>query len=111
MRGLDLRLQVLMGCLFLLVSLPFIALFFMAAGAFDGSLWAHLLKTILFSTIGTTLYLLFGVGILVTLIGVSTAWLVTMCDFAGRRIFAVLLLLPLALPCLLYTSPSPRDRG
>ena len=98
MRGLDLRLQVLMGCLFLLVSLPFIALFFMAAGAFDGSLWAHLLKTILFSTIGTTLYLLFGVGILVTLIGVSTAWLVTMCDFAGRRIFAVLLLLPLALP-------------
>ena len=98
MRGLDLRLQMLMGFLFLLVSMPFIALFFMAGDGFDGSLWGHLLKTILFSTISTTLYLLLGVGILVTLIGVSTAWLVTMCDFTGRRIFAVLLLLPLALP-------------
>lgn len=92
------RLLVLVGGLFFLVCLPFAALIVMAFGNFDASLWQHLNKTILWPTVSTTLYLLSGVGVLVTLIGVSTAWLVTMCDFPGRRFLSVLLLLPLALP-------------
>jgi iron(III) transport system permease protein len=45
------------------------------------------------------------VGIGTVSIGVSTAWLVTLCEFPGRRFFEPLLLLPLAAPAyiLAYT--------
>ena len=46
----------------------------------------------------TTVLLLLGVGVLVTLIGVGTAWLVSMFRFPGRRLFEWALLLPLAVP-------------
>lgn len=45
-----------------------------------------------------TLFLSLGVGVGVTLIGVGTAWLVTMCEFPGRRLFDWALVLPLAVP-------------
>ncbi|PZU97573.1 MAG: iron ABC transporter permease, partial [Leptolyngbya sp.] len=44
------------------------------------------------------LVLMVGVGVGVLLIGVSTAWLVSTCQFWGRRWFEWLLLLPLAAP-------------
>ena len=60
--------------------------------------WSHLIDTVLLETIGNTLGMLFGVGSGVLLIGVSLAWLTTMCDFPGRRWFDWALMLPLALP-------------
>ena len=45
-----------------------------------------------------TLILMIGVGALVSLIGTSTAWLVTAYEFPGRRALSWALLLPLSVP-------------
>lgn len=58
----------------------------------------HLAEFVLPELIINTLWLVAGVGLGVTLLGVSLAWLVAMCEFPGRRIFDWALLLPLALP-------------
>ena len=60
--------------------------------------WAHLLSTVMPTYIGNTLLLMLGVGLGVAVIGVGTAWLVTLCQFPGARAFEILLLLPLAFP-------------
>ena len=64
----------------------------------SGDIWAHLVKTSLFGYVRTTLWLMLGVGVMVFVTGVSTAWVVTMCRFPGRKVFELLLLLPLAIP-------------
>ena len=58
----------------------------------------HLAATVLPDYALTTLYLVLLVAFGTLLIGVGTAWLVSMCDFAGRRVFEVALVLPLAFP-------------
>lgn len=63
-----------------------------------GGTWSHLAATVLPEYIANTLWLCLGVGSGVVLIGVSTAWLVTMHDFPGRRLFEWALVLPLAVP-------------
>lgn len=63
--------------------------------------WNHLASTVLSTYIVNSLLLLVGVGSGVLLVGVSTAWLVTMCRFPGRRVFEWALLLPLAAPAYL----------
>src|SRR5262245_25691516 len=60
--------------------------------------WAHLASTVLPEYIGNTLWLTLGVGIGVTLTGVATAWLTTLCRFPGRGFFEWALILPLAVP-------------
>lgn len=87
------------GTLFLtgLILLPILAISVMALGS-SGDLWPHLISTVLPRAISTTLQLLIGVGILVLVVGVGTAWLVTMCRFPGRRFFDLALLLPFAVP-------------
>ncbi|MBC8041691.1 MAG: iron ABC transporter permease, partial [Opitutaceae bacterium] len=47
---------------------------------------------------GNTLILLAGVGVVTTVAGVATAWFTAACEFAGRRMWCWLLVLPLALP-------------
>ena len=59
-----------------------------------GPLFAHVLPQ---AALNTAL-LLMGVGTLVLLIGTGCAWLVTACDFPGRRVLNWALLLPLAMP-------------
>lgn len=81
----------------ILVFLPIGAVVFLSFGD-SGDIWPHLLRTALPEYVGTTLWLLLGVGLSVFLTGVTTAWLVTMCRFPGRRVFEWLLLLPLAIP-------------
>lgn len=81
----------------LLVALPVIALVAIAAEG-SGDLWPHLIANVLPTAIWQTLLLLFGVGITVTLVAVPCAWLVASCEFPGRRMMDVALLLPLALP-------------
>jgi iron(III) transport system permease protein len=63
-----------------------------------GDTWAHLAATVLPEYAANTLRLCLGVGIGVILVGVSTAWLVTMHEFPGRRWFEWALVLPLAVP-------------
>ncbi|EIJ43940.1 ABC-type Fe3+ transport system, permease component [Beggiatoa alba B18LD] len=61
-------------------------------------IWQHLLQTVLPELLRNTFVLLIGVGIGVTVIGVSLAWLTAMCEFPGRRFFEWGLMLPLAVP-------------
>ena len=81
----------------LLVLMPVAAVLFFALDS-SGDIWTHLVETVLLGYVSNTLLLMLGVGFSVFLTGVSTAWLVTMCHFPGRRIFEWLLLLPLAIP-------------
>jgi iron(III) transport system permease protein len=60
--------------------------------------WSHLASTVLPAYIANTVILCLGVGIGVVLVGVSTAWLVSIHDFPGRRVFEWALVLPLAVP-------------
>ena len=73
--------------------------------------WMHLRATVLADYVLNSLILLIGVGIGVLLIGVPTAWLVSMCDFPGRRVFEWALLLPLAMPAYIiaYTYTGMLD--
>lgn len=66
-----------------------------------GEIWAHLAETVLTTYITNSLVLMVGVAIGVSVIGVGTAWLVTMCQFPGVRIFEWALLSPLAAPAYL----------
>ncbi|MGB1612105.1 MAG: ABC transporter permease [Arenicellales bacterium] len=81
----------------ILVFIPIGSVLFLSLGD-SGDVWPHLIGTALPEYVGTTLLLLLGVGVSVFLTGVTTAWLVTMCRFPGRRIFEWLLLFPLAIP-------------
>ena len=62
------------------------------------STWTHLAQTVLPDYILNTLWLCLGVGLGVGLIGVATAWLTTMHQFPGQRIFEWALVLPMAMP-------------
>lgn len=64
----------------------------------EENIWPHLYNTVLGGYISDTLILIFGVGSIVLFLGVSTAWLVTMYNFPGRKLASSLLLLPLAMP-------------
>ena len=65
------------------------------------AIWQHLAATVLQDYITNSLALMLLVGTGVCIIGVGTAWLVTMCRFWGSRWFEWLLLLPLAAPAYL----------
>jgi iron(III) transport system permease protein len=64
----------------------------------DQAIWDHLWQHVLPELLVNTLWLVLGVGLGVTLLGVSLAWITAACDYPGRRFFAWALLLPLALP-------------
>lgn len=76
-----------------------------------GEVWSHLASTVLPRYVANTIWLMLGVGTGVLIIGVSTAWLVTMCRFPGRRIFEWALLLPIAMPAyvIAYTYTGLLD--
>ena len=60
--------------------------------------WSHLAATVLPSYVANTLALCAGVALGTVLIGVGTAWLVSMHQFPGRALFEWTLVLPLAMP-------------
>jgi iron(III) transport system permease protein len=81
-----------------LLAVPFLSV---AANLFlggTGSTWQHLASTVLPEYVRNTLLLCAGVGAGTVLIGVGTAWLVTLYDFPGRRTLEWALILPLAVP-------------
>ena len=80
-----------------LVALPVVSILLLALFP-EENIWPHLSATVLPGYLRTTLALLFGVGGGTLLLGIATAWLVTMCRFPGRRVFEWALLLPFAVP-------------
>ncbi len=62
------------------------------------AVWRHLADTVLAELLLNTLILSVGVGLGVLVTGVGLAWLTTLCEFPGRRVFEWALMLPLALP-------------
>lgn len=76
-----------------------------------GAVWRHLVQTVLAGYVLNSLALMFGVAFGVLVIGVSTAWLTTLCRFPGRSTFEWILLLPLAMPAYIiaYTYTGMLD--
>lgn len=78
-------------------------------------IWSHILKNLLPTYVLNTLILMAGVALLTFFLGVSTAWLVSIYNFPGRRFFSWALILPIAFPAYIsgftwagildYTSP------
>lgn len=64
----------------------------------DGEIWSHLWQTQLPRLLGNTLMLVTGVSVGVLLLGVSLAWLTSLCEFPGRRWLDWALMLPFAIP-------------
>lgn len=100
--------------LLLLLMLPLLVVFghiFIPAD----QIWAHMLANLLPTYVSNTIQLLLLVALLTFLLGVNTAWLVSMYDFPGRRFFSWALILPLSIPAYIsgfayagmldYTSP------
>ena len=61
-------------------------------------IWEHLLETVFLRYLSNTLWLALGVACGTVILGTTTAWLITMYRFPGRRVLAWALLLPLAVP-------------
>jgi iron(III) transport system permease protein len=84
-----------------------------AAGAFRpaGEAWAHVSKTLLPEYLLHTAILAVVSGGFALVVGVGTAWLVTMTDFPFRRFFHWALVLPLAVPAYMaaYTYAGMLD--
>ncbi|WEJ72601.1 iron ABC transporter permease [Pseudomonas sp. PSE14] len=80
-----------------LVLLP-ISVLLLSWAEIDREIWAHLWDTQLPRLLGNTLLLVFGVGVGVTVLGVSLAWLTSLCEFPGRRWLDWALMLPFAVP-------------
>ncbi|MBD2109543.1 iron ABC transporter permease [Nodosilinea sp. FACHB-13] len=85
------------GLIALVMLLP-VAIILASLFTNSSDAWGHLAATVLPEYIRNSLVLMVGVGLGVLAIGVSTAWLVSTCQFWGRRWFEWLLLLPLAAP-------------
>lgn len=81
----------------LAVLAPVLTLIGWALGG-DLSHWQHLAAYVLPQALVNTAALLVGVGVLVTLLGTGSAWLVTAYEFPSRRALTWALLLPLAVP-------------
>ena len=94
----------------LVISLPVLVI---VASLFQpySPAWAHLLDTVLADYVVNSLLLMLGVGIGTFVLGVTAAWLTTMCEFPGRRFFSWALLLPMAMPAYIiaYTYTGLLD--
>lgn len=80
--------------LLVVVSAFFVGIF----SAEQRDVLAHLYDTVIGEYVRHSLILLLGVGLLVLLIGVASAWLTTACRFPGVTWLRWALLLPLAMP-------------
>ena len=90
--------------LFILFVTPVAIVLFSLTGSYNDN-WSHLYNHVLFLYISNSIYLVIGVGIIVSIVGTSTAWLVTNYSFTGKKFFEWALILPLAVPpyILAYT--------
>lgn len=79
------------------VVAPILTLFILAiTGNFDH--WTNLIRYVIPNSLSNTGILLFGVAVMVGLIGTGSAWLTSAYQFPTRKILMWALLLPLAVP-------------
>lgn len=88
----------------MLMAFPLVYVLFAVLQPVTAS-WAHIQDTLLLQYILNTAGLAVGVGLGSLIIGASCAWLVTMCDFPGRRVFQWALFLPLAVLLMCWLIP------
>ncbi len=82
----------------LILSLPLAAALVFGALFGGGEAWANIVETKLVQYLATTLGVLLITAVLILAAAIPSAWLVTMYEFPGRRLFEWLLILPLAAP-------------
>jgi len=94
------RWSVATTALALLFSIPIVTI---AVHLFapTGEVWNHLASTVLDDYLLHSFWLMIGVGAGVSIIGVGTAWLVTMYRFPGSNLLTWLLIVPMAVPAYL----------
>ena len=63
-----------------------------------GNMWEHIVSYFLLEYIQNSIILLIGTGILTTLLGTSSAWVISNYNFPLRSLLKWLLFLPLAIP-------------
>ncbi|PAV25230.1 iron(III) transport system permease protein [Tamilnaduibacter salinus] len=80
-----------------LVALPIIAVMVLAFFP-ESNVWPHLVSTTLPLYLENTALLMLGVAVTTLGLGIPCAWIVTMCQFPGRRVLEWALLLPFAVP-------------
>jgi iron(III) transport system permease protein len=80
-----------------LIAAP-VAAVLLAALAPGGEGWAHLWRTELPDLLRHSMLLAVLVGVMAASMGAISAWLIAACDFRGRAVLEVALLLPLAMP-------------
>ena len=78
--------------LFIVFIAPVAIVLFSLAGDYSDN-WTHLYQHVLTKYIVNTVYLVAGVSILVTIVGLGTAWLITNYNFTGKNIFEWALIL------------------
>ena len=76
-----------------------------------GEVWQHLADTVLKDYVRNSIVLMVGVALGTLSIGITTAWLTSLCEFPGRRLFEWALLLPMAIPAYIiaYTYTGMLD--
>ena len=77
----------------------------------SGDIWQHLVDTVLADYLINSIVLIIGVGLGTFSMGVTCAWLTSLCDFPGKKLFIWTLLLPLAMPAYIiaYTYTGMFD--
>ena len=89
------------ACIILFLALVFsLPLFSVLFSIFtpNTELWLHIRDNLLLDYVSNSFLLALGVGMGTLVLGVASAWLVTMCQFPGREWFSFLLILPMAIP-------------
>ena len=77
--------SVFVAAIAIVLIAPVLAIFYSAFSG-DTTLWPHLSSTVLPRYISNTLILMFGVGFLSLIFGISTAWIITRYDFPFKFI-------------------------
>ncbi len=95
----------------LVVISPLLIIAFSVIATDSMQVLTHLWNSVLDAYVINSLLLLVGVCLLILIIGVPTAWLTSVCEFPGRKIFQWALLLPLAFPAYIiaYTYTGVLD--
>lgn len=102
--------QLLIVLIAILFSLPTLTVFsFVFTSATDA--WQHLQDTVLTEYVTNSVLLVLGVSLGTLSMGVTTAWLTSLCQFPGKKLFIWALLLPLAMPAYIiaYTYTGMFD--
>jgi len=76
-----------------------------------GDIWQHLVDTVLADYLLNSVLLMIGVALGTFSMGVTCAWLTSLCEFPGKKLFIWTLLLPLAMPAYIiaYTYTGMFD--